>query len=1047
MESSTVAAGSSSLNGELLEDVGRVAAVPSGERADPNQQDRSQGRAGAGAEVDQGRQLAGPGVSRTGPGSTSLGRSLSLQGRQGPPLVTDPPWKQRVKGPSTGSTAEDKQDWRAVKMKPAVISNTSQPGRKTNLTRSVSLSEKELKEARDKSQIIAAQLTFPSNANSRGVQLFNRRKQRVNAFTRVSFGQGVGQEAAGNERDGHLRNTVTWEETQTERKDTELNCRDSKPKPSWSSSAVRYTGSERMEEQWEPALQEENPGNNLEEEHCVPVKKGDQNLSTEHEVREDVTGGDTLENTPKDDMPHEDCGDRAVPSGPGEGEAKPNGQVTDSLIAPGEITNGCQSSQNTANITLSLAKQAPTIMNRTARPFGSPATVRSTEDIPPPPSCPTPPLPRIYSPPPPAFSPPPPLSYSAPPPSAYSNPPPPAYSSPTPQAYSNPTPPAYYNPSPPAYSSPPPLSRVISPTPCSPQYVPLVAPRPTYIPELLGDRRPTTPIRTGILDEGRVRRAARKSMFTFQEKPKVAPNPELLSMVQVADERKKIKSLPEHMQEEELLDLGAEASNFVPKDGPSAEEALVPEWSSCLKSSGPRVRSEPKPEQGLTNASGKGAELFAKRQSRMDKFVRESPSGVQVRSPSPTMSLPPSWTFPSNMPGRVKAMADASNIRVQPPRTVKTRPSPSKAPVPERQVPENTVLENGCTKLEMDISRHQPYQLNSSLFILNPTRDPMSSLPKAAPPPPRPVVSDRAYSRQTSLPTSTPPLSPHFNSPAPFRSARPFSPQVPPSPVNGVGVMDFRSNCRVPPGSGAAQVTSPVSPLSPERMAPQRSAIQVPRPTFSAKRAGIEPQTRMESLPSTPVTPSPSALTPQQTRRFSSPEGPASGLKFHLASSGQPSSSRSPHPSSLSSPQSPSLEPRCLSPVVGQDAKANRRLLAQNIINAAKRKNSPSPGGQSGRGACASPVAAGGALHPLSPFQPRPLSSQSPTFASPPPTPTRAVRSPVRLYATRSLTDSDASVESEDSGLRSPGIRSYNTCPRGWGGSLRIKRGGIAADL
>lgn len=176
----------------------------------------------------------------------------------------------------------------------------------------------------------------------------------------------------------------------------------------------------------------------------------------------------------------------------------------------------------------------------------------------------------------------------------------------------------------------------------------------------------------------------------------------------------------------------------------------------------------------------------------------------------------------------------------------------------------------------------------------------------------------------------------------------------------------------------------------------------------------------------------------QQLRRFSSPEALAGGLKFRPASPAptpSPSSSRSLHPSSFSSPLTPSQEARCQSPLAGPDAKANRRLLAQNIINAAKRKNSPSPGSHNGRAAC------------LSPFQPRPLGSHSPTFASPPPTPTCSSRSPVRLYATRSLTDSDASLESEDSGLRSPGLRSYNTCPRGWGGSLRIKRGSIPADL
>ncbi|XP_032997739.1 uncharacterized protein LOC117042301 [Lacerta agilis] len=52
-----------------------------------------------------------------------------------------------------------------------------------DVLRSASLSEEELKEAKARSQRIAAQLTTPPSSNSKGVLLFHRRKQRVNAFT------------------------------------------------------------------------------------------------------------------------------------------------------------------------------------------------------------------------------------------------------------------------------------------------------------------------------------------------------------------------------------------------------------------------------------------------------------------------------------------------------------------------------------------------------------------------------------------------------------------------------------------------------------------------------------------------------------------------------------------------------------------------------------------------------------------------------------------------------------------------------------------------
>ncbi|KAG7241846.1 hypothetical protein INR49_024816 [Caranx melampygus] len=155
--------------------------------------------------------------------------------------------------------------------------------------------------------------------------------------------------------------------------------------------------------------------------------------------------------------------------------------------------------------------------------------------------------------------------------------------------------------------------------------------------------------------------------------------------------------------------------------------------------------------------------------------------------------------------------------------------------------------------------------------------------------------------------------------------------------------------------------------------------------------------------------------------------------------------------SSVTSPITPAKDSHCMSPNVNNlDSKANHRLLAKNIINAAKRKNSPSPGALSSHSLPISPMGNSGYdCHkpPISPFQLRAQGAQSPTFTSPPLTPTQRICSPVRLYNTRSLTDSDASVESEDSGLRSPGLHSYNTCPRGWGGSLRVKRSTVSTDL
>uniref|UniRef100_A0AAV2MKH6 Synaptopodin n=1 Tax=Knipowitschia caucasica TaxID=637954 RepID=A0AAV2MKH6_KNICA len=698
--------------------------------------------------------------------------------------------------------------------------------------------------------------------------------------------------------------------------------------------------------------------------------------------------------------------------------------------------------------------------------------------------------------------------------------------------------------------------------------------------------------------------------LTWAERSSEEKDLNLKNSTGVDAKKKMSKSIPEPSTEEELMALGAEASNFLAKEEVKEEAAKSPEWASSLKSSRTRPRAEHRPEQALTNVAGKGAELFAKRQSRMDKYVVENPKPAHQRSPSPTMSLPPSWVYPSNMPGRVKAIAKNSEMSAQltqnliAQQAAKQKPKPKvptaqQAPQP---APPPALNENGCSKIEMDLSRHRPYQLDSSLFILKPAQpDPLSTLPRGAPTA-KNIMRSQSLPRQSSMPSN--PLSPYRSQGMP--------PPLAMSPC--AGLLDAQQ-----------RISSPA--FSPERVASPRTGTQAPRPTFSARKAGLEGQTQKESLnstskespapragasltrrfsspadpstvvwsparpsvfspvstprgsrcqsplethsvqyrpPQTPTSPSPwgsrcqspantqgptsptfrptqtttsplpspwgsrcqspmmtqfqtstaftsrpsqtatSLVSPPWATRSKSPVGnhnppalltvlkPAhtspvsppwgsrsqSPMVNHTVSSSRASNTTatspfspwgsrcqspalsqsslpfSPKPlnrSAASSPVPASKDTRCMSPIVSNtDTKANHRLLAKNIINAAKRKNSVSPGALSGQSLPITPM---GTTHhgfdshkpPMSPFHSRPLGAQSPTFTSPPPTPTQ-VCSPARLYNTRSLTDSDASVESEDSGLRSPGLY-YNSLPRGWGGSLRVKRSTVSTDL
>lgn len=696
----------------------------------------------------------------------------------------------------------------------------------SGLTRSASLSEKELREARLKSQIIAAQLTtLPSNSSStsRGVQLFNRRKQRVNAFTHERCERGSEVDRTENVKNNYSSDKQTWAERSIDKKDKDLNLKNTKPLVLSPINSVGVI----MNEPCNDFNKEHTDNNVIQESHFLPVKEEEEDEEAKDEIQDVLKDNEMplkRDNTDTVQMAHVEKGTETT-------HGHREGMSHTEPVSSKKLPNGCHSPSGPERTSLPQSKLATAIVNRTARPFFSPPTVLSLEavnpvmDIPPPPSYSTPPLPSSSVPQPVTFSP-------LPPPPSYPMPPLPAFTNQPPQTF---------------YSSPPPMSPVTSPSPPLPSHFPVsqyppirqcgppTAPKlTTFVPQQTEERKLTAPIKTGILEEEAAKRATKKSMFTFKEKPVIAPNPELLSLVQGADERKKHGhvSVPEPASEDELMALGAEASNFLAKEASTAEETKVPEWASCLKSSKTRPRMEHHPEQTLTNVSGKGVELFAKRQSRMEKYVVKDQNVGQIRSPSPAMSLPPSWVYPSNMPGRVKAIAKNSDMSAQLSQNLKAQQAVKQKQRPKvaspEPVPELPLLENGCSKIEMDLSRHRPYQLNSSLFTFNPVKDPISTLPRGAPQAKNQFTTS-TFPRQTSLTN---------NAPSCFQS---MSPQLPLRPTRAP---EYPSHL----GSGHPGISSPVPAFSSERISSPRSGVQAPRPTFSAKKAGITPQVWRPSL-------------------------------------------------------------------------------------------------------------------------------------------------------------------------------------------------------
>ncbi|XP_016366192.1 synaptopodin 2-like protein [Sinocyclocheilus rhinocerous] len=384
--------------------------------------------------------------------------------------------------------------------------------------------------------------------------------------------------------------------------------------------------------------------------------------------------------------------------------------------------------------------------------------------------------------------------------------------------------------------------------------------------------------RTGILQEAH-RRGSKKPMFTAKEEKKAPSyNPELLSLVQNLDDRSRSGAEAgfESGPEEDFLNLGAEACNFM-----QAQRYKMP----------PPVAPKPAhPAPEMPQMQGKGAELFARRQSRMDRYVvdKQPKSPAHPRDPSPTPSLPAHWKY-------------SPNIRAPPPINYNPLLSPSCPPVAQRgtkaKVGAKTVPGQHKQGIKaLDFVSRQPYQLNSSLFSygggvpqntatyqqqqngVGMTGNSLNA-PKQVPVKASRVYEIKRFSTPTpmSAPTSLTPtvIAPrsattlgepmwHSNvtSPPPVapRSAAPFSPP-PPAPtatlpaLPKISTAPVSNSVHIPqptPGQAytpfqAAKQFKSAPELSPLSACVQSSGsgssqnLRVPRPRFSTSSMGLQP--------------------------------------------------------------------------------------------------------------------------------------------------------------------------------------------------------------
>ncbi|KAI5104338.1 synaptopodin-2-like [Silurus meridionalis] len=180
---------------------------------------------------------------------------------------------------------------------------------------------------------------------------------------------------------------------------------------------------------------------------------------------------------------------------------------------------------------------------------------------------------------------------------------------------------------------------------------------------------------------------------------------------------------------------------FKPWSPPQTTQPPSPHQANSLtpRSKVPSQMSKMGSSSGMGSAfempalRGKGAELFAKRQSRMEKYVVDS-STVQAnkaRSMSPSPSLPASWKY-------------SPNCRAPPPLAYNPLQSPS---YPLSAIKQTTSCspalknKNKATEKDktapkplnvLDVMKHQPYQLKSSLFTYGPAAEKLVAEKEAA---------------------------------------------------------------------------------------------------------------------------------------------------------------------------------------------------------------------------------------------------------------------------------------------------------------------------
>ncbi|XP_029995035.1 synaptopodin-2 [Sphaeramia orbicularis] len=165
-----------------------------------------------------------------------------------------------------------------------------------------------------------------------------------------------------------------------------------------------------------------------------------------------------------------------------------------------------------------------------------------------------------------------------------------------------------------------------------------------------------------------------------------------------------------------------------PESAPHSVASCPPQGKAYIHASKP-TQAKGGSKAGEGQLAGKGAALFAKRQSRMEKYVVDSETvhANRARSPSPTSSLPNSWRYSSNVRAPPPLSYNPLLAPFYPPSAAKQPPSTSPKIKPKTKQKPKTPPKHLDS---LDIMKHQPYQLDSSLFKYEEYTETKSPSPK-----------------------------------------------------------------------------------------------------------------------------------------------------------------------------------------------------------------------------------------------------------------------------------------------------------------------------